>query len=134
MSAEQKRANKVAIDKQVELYNKQKQNMIKNAININKTAQNIKEVAKNNTEQRTTFSLLKDTIKEVGVTKLTLGAMLVKLVSIFNQYDSLKYNFMDTQRFANASKISLDEARVYKQLAKQKNDRYYKPIKSYKEL
>lgn len=122
LSAEQKRANKGAIDKQVELYNKQKQNTIKNAMNIDKTAQNIKEVAKNNTEQRTTFSLLKDTIKEVGVTKLTLGAMLVKLVSIFNQYDSLKYNFMDTQRFANASKISLDEARAYKQLAKQKND------------
>lgn len=122
LSTEQKRANKGAIDKQVELYNKQKQNTIKNAMNIDKTANNIKEVAKNNTEQRTTFSLLKDTIKEVGVTKLTLGAMLVKLVSIFNQYDSLKYNFIDTQRFANASKISLDEARAYKQLAKQKND------------
>ena len=122
LSAEQKRANKGAIDKQVELYNKQKQNTIKMAMNIDKTANNIKEVAKNNTEQKTTFSLLKDTIKEVGVTKLTLGAMLVKLVSIFNQYDSLKYNFIDTQRFANASKISLDEARAYKQLAKQKND------------
>lgn len=122
LGAEQKRANKGAIDKQVELYNKQKQNTIKMAMNIDKTAQNIKEVAKNNTEQKTTFSLLKDTIKEVGVTKLTLGAMIVKLVSIFNQYDSLKYNFMDTQRFANASKINLDEARAYKQLAKQKND------------
>lgn len=122
LSAEQKRANKGAIDKQVELYNKQKQNTIKMAMNIDKTANNIKEVAKNNAEQKTTFSLLKDTIKEVGVTKLTLGAMLVKLVSIFNQYDSLKYNFMDTQRFANASKINLDEARAYKQLAKQKND------------
>lgn len=122
LSAEQKKANKGAIDKQVELYNKQKQNTIKNAINIDKTAQNIKEVASNIVEQKTTFSLLKDTIKEVGVTKLALGAMLAKLISIFNQYDSLKYNFMDTQRFANASKISLDEARAYKQLAKQKND------------
>ncbi len=122
LSAEQKRANKGAIDKQVELYNKQKQNTIKNATNIDKTANNIKEVAKNNTEQRTTFSLLKDAVKEVGVGKITLGAMLVKLVSIFNQYDSLKYNFMDTQRFANASKLTLDEARAYKQLAKQKND------------
>lgn len=122
LSAEQKRANKGAIDKQVELYNKQKQNTIKNAMNIDKSAQNIKDIASNIVEQRTTFSLLKDTIKEVGVGKLTLGAMLVKLVSIFNQYESLKYNFMDTQRFANASKISLDEARAYKQLAKQKND------------
>lgn len=122
LSAEQKRANRGAIDKQVELYNKQKQNTIKNAMNIDKTAQNIKDIASNIVEQKTTFSLLKDTIKEVGVTKLTLGAMLVKLVSIFNQYDSLKYNFIDTQRFANASKISLDEARAYKQLAKQKND------------
>ncbi|WP_187869835.1 hypothetical protein [Helicobacter pylori] len=91
-------------------------------MNIDKTAQNIKDIASNIVEQRATFSLLKDTIKEVGVTKLTLGAMLFKLVSIFNQYDSLKYNFIDTQRFANASKISLNEARAYKQLAKQKND------------
>lgn len=122
LSAEQKRANKTAIDKQVELYNKQRQNTIKNAMNIDKTAQNIKDIASNTAEQRTTFSLLKDTIKEVGVGKITLGAILVKLVSIFNQYDSLKYNFMDTQRFANASKLTLDEARAYKQLAKQKND------------
>lgn len=122
LSAEQKRANKVAIDKQVELYNKQRQNTIKNAMNIDKTAQNIKGIASNIAEQRTTFSLLKDAVKEVGVGKITLGAMLVKLVSIFNQYDSLKYNFMDTQRFANASKLTLDEARAYKQLAKQKND------------
>lgn len=122
LSAEQKRANKGAIDKQVELYNKQKQNTIKNATNIDKTAQNIKDIASNIAEQRTTFSLLKDAVKEVGVSKITLGAMLVKLVSIFNQYDSLKYNFMDTQRFANASKLTLDEARAYKQLAKQKND------------
>lgn len=122
LSAEQKRANKGAIDKQVELYNKQKQNTIKNAMNIDKTAQNIKGTASNIAEQRTTFSLLKDAVKEVGVGKITLGAMLVKLVSIFNQYDSLKYNFMDTQRFANASKLTLDEARAYKQLAKQKND------------
>lgn len=122
LSAEQKRANKGAIDKQVELYNKQKQNTIKNATNIDKTAQNIKNIASNIAEQRTTFSLLKDAVKEVGVGKITLGAMLVKLVSIFNQYDSLKYNFMDTQRFANASKLTLDEARAYKQLAKQKND------------
>jgi len=122
LSAEQKRANKGAIDKQVELYNKQKQNTIKNAMNIDKTAQNIKGIASNIAEQRTTFSLLKDAVKEVGVGKITLGAMLVKLVSIFNQYDSLKYNFMDTQRFANASKLTLNEARAYKQLAKQKND------------
>ncbi|WQW68655.1 hypothetical protein KVJ85_03265 [Helicobacter pylori] len=122
LGTEQKRANKGAIDKQVELYNKQKQNTIKNAMNIDKTAQNIKEVASNIVEQRSAFLLLKDAVKEVGVGKITLGAMLVKLVSIFNQYDSLKYNFMDTQRFANASKISLDEARAYKQLAKQKND------------
>lgn len=122
LSAEQKRANKGAIDKQVELYNKQKQNTIKNATNIDKTAQNIKGIASNIAEQRTTFSLLKDAVKEVGVGKITLGAMLVKLVSIFNQYDSLKYNFIDTQRFANASKLTLDEARAYKQLAKQKND------------
>lgn len=122
LSAEQKRANKGAIDKQVELYNKQRQNTIKNATNIDKTAQNIKGIASNIAEQRTTFSLLKDAVKEVGVGKITLGAMLVKLVSIFNQYDSLKYNFMDTQRFANASKLTLDEARAYKQLAKQKND------------
>lgn len=122
LSAEQKRANKVAIDKQVELYNKQKQNTIKNAMNIEKTTQNIKGIASNIAEQRTTFSLLKDAVKEVGVGKITLGAMLVKLVSIFNQYDSLKYNFMDIQRFANASKLTLDEARAYKQLSKQKND------------
>ncbi|GAA7926785.1 hypothetical protein HpBT060_14720 [Helicobacter pylori] len=122
LSAEQKRANKGAIDKQVELYNKQKQNTIKNARNIDKTAQNIKGIASNIAEQRTTFSLLKDVVKEVGVGKITIGAMLVKLVSLFNQYDSLKYNFMDTQRFANASKLTLDEARAYKQLAKQKND------------
>ena len=122
LSAEQKRANKGAIDRQVELYNKQRQNTIKNAMNIDKTAQNIKDIASNTAEQRTTFSLLKDAVKEVGVGKITLGAILVKLVSIFNQYDSLKYNFMDTQRFANASKLTLDEARAYKQLAKQKND------------
>lgn len=122
LSAEQKRANKGAIDKQVEIYNKQKQNTVKNAMNIDKTAQNIKGIASNIAEQRTTFSLLKDAVKEVGVGKITLGAILVKLVSIFNQYDSLKYNFMDTQRFANASKLTLDESRAYKQLAKQKND------------
>lgn len=122
LSAEQKRANKGAIDKQVELYNKQRQNTIKNAMNIDKTAQNIKGIASNIEQQRTTFSLLKDTIKEVGVGKITLGAIIAKLISLFNQYDSLKYNFMDTQRFANASKLTLDEARAYKQLAKQKND------------
>lgn len=122
LPAEQKRANKGAIDKQVELYNKQKQNTIKNAMNIDKTAQNIKGIASNIAEQRATFSLLKDAVKEVGVGKITLGAILVKLVSIFNQYDSLKHNFMDTQRFANASKLTLDEARAYKQLARQKND------------
>lgn len=122
LSAEQKRANKGAIDKQVELYNKQRQNTIKNAMNIDKTAQNIKGIASNIAEQRTTFSLLKEAVKEVGVGKITLGALLVKLISIFNQYDSLKYNFMDTQRFANASKLTFDEARAYKQLAKQKND------------
>ncbi|GAA7820593.1 hypothetical protein JP0182_15090 [Helicobacter pylori] len=122
LSAEQKRANKGAIDKQVELYNKQKQNTLKNAMNIDKTAQNIKGIASNIAEQRTTFSLVKDAVKGVGVGKITLGAMLVKLVSIFNQYDSLKHNFMDTQRFANASKLTLNEARAYKQLAEQKND------------
>lgn len=122
LSAEQKRANKGAIDKQVELYNKQKQNTIKNAMNIDKTEQNIKGIASNIAEQRTTFSLLKDAVKEIGVGKITLGAMIAKLISIFNQYDSLKYNFMDTQRFANSSKLTLDEARAYKQLAKQKND------------
>ena len=122
LSAEQKRVNKGAIDKQVELYNKQKQNTVKNALNIDKTAQNIKGIASNIADQRTTFSLLKDAVKEVGVGKITLGAILVKLFNIFNQYDSLKYNFMDTQRFANASKLTLDEARAYKQLAKQKND------------
>lgn len=122
LSAEQKKANKGAIDKQVELYNKQKQNTIKNAMNIDKTAQNIKGIAGNIAEQRTTFSLLKDAVKEVGVGKITLGAIIAKIISLFNQYDSLKYNFMDTQRFANASKLTLDEARVYKQLAKQKND------------
>ena len=122
LSAEQKKANKGAIDKQVELYNKQKQNTIKNAMNIDKTTQNIRDIASNIEKQRTIFSLLKDTIKEVGVTKLSLGAILVKLFSLFNQYDSLKYNFLDTQRFANESKISLDEARAYKQLSKQKND------------
>lgn len=122
LSAEQKRANKGAIDKQVELYNKQRQNTIKNAMNIDKTTQNIKGIASNIAEQRTAFSLLKDAVKEVGVGKITLGAILAKLFSIFNQYDSLKHNFMDTQRFANASKLTLDEARAYKQLAKQKND------------
>ena len=122
LEAEQKKANRNALNQQVELYNKQKQNTIKNAMNIDKTANNIKEMAKNLTEQKTSFSLLKDTIKEVGASKITLGLILGKIASMLFSYDNLKYSTMDIQRYANKSQTTLDQSRVIKEVSKQYND------------
>ena len=122
LEAEQKKANRNALNQQVELYNKQKQNTIKNAMNIDKTANNIKEMAKNLTEQKTSFSLLKDTIKEVGASKITLGLILGKIASMLFGYDNLKYSTMDIQRYANKSQTTLDQSRVIKEVSKQYND------------
>ena len=122
LEAEQKKANRNALNQQVELYNKQKQNTIKNAMNIDKTANNIKEMAKNLTEQKTSFSLLKDTIKEVGASKITLGLILGKIASMLFSYDNLKYSTMDIQRYANKSQTTLDQSRVIKEVSKQYSD------------
>lgn len=122
LSAEQKRANKDAINKQVELYNKQRQNTIKNAMNLDKSANNIKDMATNIEKQKSTFSLLKDAIKEIGIGKITLVATIGKIISLFNQYENLKYTIMGTQKYANASKMTLNEARVIQQVSNQNND------------
>lgn len=127
LSAEQKRANKGAIDKQVELYNKQKQNTIKNAMNIDKTANNIKDMAKNINDNRINFSVFNEATRLFGVKTLALGSIITAIGSYIlkplMKYETTRIKALNTQEYANESGMTFNQARAVKMVA----DKYNNP-------
>lgn len=127
LSADQKRANKGAIDKQVELYNKQKQNTIKGAMNIEKTAQNIKDMAKNINDNKINFSVFNEATRLFGVKTLALGGIITAIGSYIlkplMKYETTRIKALNTQEYANESGMTFNQARAVKMVA----DKYNNP-------
>ena len=122
LTAEQKIVNRGAINQQVELYNKQRQNTIKNAMNIDKTANNIKDMATNINKNKIGIDLFSEVTKTFGLKTLALASVVTMvgkyLLDPLIKYDNKRLELMSDQQFANEALISFNQARALKKYAK----------------